>query len=177
MRFLYPLVFALLLTASTLASETSLFDYLKKLDGKTYSGSMTYPADPAHDMNQPMEITVKVISENEIRVPFKVGEDRSRTWILTRSPSGVLLKHDHRHEDGTPDDLTNYGGLDTQQQLGTLLVFPADEETAEMLPEASTNVWTFRLTPDRKRLYYYLERHQEPRFEAVFELNPVSIGG
>lgn len=174
MRLLFSLVFALLLTVTGLASDSPLFDHLKELDGKTYTGRMAYPNDPGHDMNKPMEITVKVVSENEIHVPFKVGEDRSRTWILTRSKAGVQLKHDHRHPDGSPDELTNYGGLDTQQQLGTLLVFPADEETAQMLPEASTNVWTFRLTPDKSQLYYYLERDKKPRFEAVFELGSPS---
>lgn len=122
-------------------------------------------------MNKPMKITVQVVSENEIRVPFAVGEDRSRTWILHRSAEGIKLKHDHRHSDGTADKITNYGGVDRAQILGRELVFPADEETKAMLPEAATNVWSLRLSADGKQLFYYLERHKEARFEARFDLS------
>src|SRR5690606_12921813 len=46
----------------------------------------------------------------ELRVPFHVGDDRSRTWVLTRVGPGLRLKHDHRHEDGSDDAVTMYGG-------------------------------------------------------------------
>ena len=173
MRSLFlKLCFCLLFCAlPALAEGPSVFDVLYQLDGKSYSGGMTYPADSAHPMNKPMRITVEVVSENEVRVPFAVGEDRSRTWILRRSSEGISLKHDHRHSDGTPDEVTNYGGVDRVQVLGRQLVFPADEETKSMLPEAATNVWSLRLSPDGKQLYYYLERHKEARFEAHFDLS------
>lgn len=155
------------------ADSPLLFDVLQGLDGQVYQGKMTYPNDPNHDMNKPMQITIKVVSDKEIRIPLYVGEDRSRTWILTRTEEGVLLKHDHRHEDGTPDELTNYGGFAAgSPPLGIQLVFPADEQTKTMLPEAVTNAWSLRLSPDHSRLSYYLERHSQPRFEATFELRP-----
>jgi hypothetical protein len=161
----------LALMAPALAETTSLFDFLHGLDGKTYPGRMTYPSDSDHEMNKPMQITVQVVSDNEIRIPLQVGQDRSRTWVLTRSDAGVLLKHDHRHADGTPDEVTNYGGLAAKVELGNLLVFPADQETATLLPEASSNAWSLRLSPDASQLFYYLERHAKPRFEAAFDLN------
>ena len=149
----------------------SLFDTLMSLDGRAFSGSMTYPNDPGHEMNRPMRIEVKKESDDVLHVPFQVGDDRSRTWVLRRDQEGVLLKHDHRHTDGTPDEVTNYGGLARPLGLGSLLVFPADEETATLLPEAASNVWTLRLSPDGEALTYYLERHGKPRFEAVFDLS------
>lgn len=164
--------FCLLAFQSASADTPTLFEHLRQLDGKSFSGRMSFPADSDHEMNKPMKMTVKVVSDDEIRVPFQVGEDRSRTWILTRSEAGILLKHDHRHADGTPDEVTNYGGLDSRQQLGTQLIFPADQDTIDLLPEAATNTWSFRLSPDRSRLYYYLERHKQSRFEAEFELTP-----
>lgn len=157
-------------TASPVLAESTLFDTLHALGGKTYKGQMTFPKDGEHDMNKPMQITVQVVSDDEIRIPLQVGEDRSRTWILTRSKDGVLLKHDHRHADGTPDDLTNYGGLAANIELGNQLIFPADDDTKTMLPEASTNAWSLRLSPDGSQLFYYLERHSEPRFEAAFDI-------
>ena len=170
MKTLISLILTLLLTLPALAEPTGLFEYLLTLDGKEYKGQMSYPEDPAHEMNKPMLMKVQKVSETEVRIPFKVGDDTSRTWIITKSDEGVLLKHDHRHSDGTPDDLTNYGGLDNQAILGNQLIFPADEETIEMLPEAASNVWSFRLSPDKKNFYYYLERHKGPRFETVFDL-------
>lgn len=154
------------------AAADSLFDHLQGLHGKSYPGRMTFPADSTHEMNKPMTITVEVVSAEEIRIPLQVGEDRSRTWVLTRSPAGVLLKHDHRHPDGTPDEVTNYGGLAARPELGNLLVFPADQETSAMLPEAASNAWSLRLSPDGRQLFYYLERHTKPRFEAAFDLTP-----
>jgi hypothetical protein len=161
------LTLALSLTA---ASADTLFDTLRALDGKSFPGRMTFPADPNHDMNKPLRITVQVVSEQEVRIPLQVGEDRSRTWILQRTDSRVQLKHEHRHADGTPDEVTNYGGQTSQIELGTLLVFPADQETRALLPEAATNTWSLRIAPDGSRLYYYLERHSKPRFEASFDL-------
>lgn len=169
-----PLAFLLLYCFTSLlpVQADTLFESLQALDGRSYSGRMTFPDDPAHEMNQPMTIIVRVKSEDEIRVPFQVGDDSSRTWVLTRTSAGVQLKHDHRHPDGTPDELTNYGGLAIEQGLGSLLVFPADQETKNMLPEAAGNVWTLRLSPDGRQLWYYLERDRKPRFEAVFNLTP-----
>ena len=53
-----------------------------------------------------------------------VGEDRSRTWILTLSEKGLLFKHDHRHPDGTPDKITMYGGWAAEGGTAYLNVFP-----------------------------------------------------
>lgn len=133
---------------------------------------MSFPENATHEMNKPMQITVQVISDTEIRIPLQVGEDKSRTWVLTRSAAGVQLKHDHRHADGTPDEVTNYGGTASNIELGNQLVFPADEETSRQIPEAATNTWSLRLAPDEGTLYYYLERHAKPRFEAAFDLKP-----
>lgn len=159
------------LTAPVSAQTSSLFDLLRGLDGKSFSGRMTYPDHGEHEMNKPMRITVEVVSESQIRIPLQVGEDRSRTWILTRSSEGLQLKHDHRHADGTPDEVTNYGGIDRELALGRQAIFPADQETAQLLPEASSNAWSLRMTPDGRSLVYYLERHQQPRFEATFDLS------
>ncbi len=175
MKRVLGLGLALLMASPTLAD--GLFDRLHALGGGSYPGRMTFPVDPAHEMNKPMLITVQAVSEEEIRIPLQVGEDRSRTWILTRSDSGVLLKHDHRHADGTPDEITNYGGLATHAELGNLLVFPADDDTARLLPEAASNAWSLRLSPDGRQLFYYLERQSQPRFEAAFDLvaNPAPV--
>lgn len=161
-----------LVTGPVWAERLDLFDRLEALDGQSFSGSMTFPDEPDHEMNHPMRIEIQRDSDGVLKIPLQVGDDKSRTWILTRVEDGVLLKHDHRQEDGTPDEITNYGGVAQPLGLGTLLVFPADEDTATMLPPASTNVWTMRLSPDERYFHYYLERESEPRFQATFDLKP-----
>lgn len=108
-----------------------------------------------------------------IRIPFHVGEDRSRTWILRRVPGGGLeLKHDHRHADGTPDEITMYGGRTARPGTPLSQSFPADEHTAKLIPAAATNEWFLTLSADGSELTYYLERHGEPRFNAVLKREP-----
>jgi hypothetical protein len=54
------------------------------------------------------------------------AEDRSRTWVITRTATGLRLKHDYRHTDGTPDALTMYGGDTVGPGTAQRQSFPAD---------------------------------------------------
>lgn len=158
------------LQSSDLSRAPNLFETLAELEGQSFVGAMTFPEQPDHPMNQIMKIEVQKTTTGELRIPLQVGDDRSRTWVLSRTESGIQLKHEHRHADGHLDATTNYGGCDNSPKLGNLLIFPADQETAELLPEASSNVWSLRLSPDGRTLTYYLERHARPRFEAQFKI-------
>lgn len=154
------------------AASEAFFMRLHRLDGRVFTGATVFPTDPAHEMvGKRLVLRVQAASPDEVRIPFLVGEDASRTWILRRTPRGLLFKHDHRLADGTPDPVTNYGGLAVPGLLSGVQVFPADGETAAMLPEASSNVWCLRLSPDGRTLTYSLERHQEARYEACFQLD------
>lgn len=106
----------------------------------------------------------------EIRIPFHVGDDRSRTWVITTTETGLRLKHDHRHADGKVDAITQYGG-DTQG-LGTATVqdFYADSLTAALIPAAATNVWTVELQPGRLFAYALRREGTDRRFRVEFDL-------
>jgi len=113
-------------------------------------------------------------SEQELRVPFHVGEDRSRTWVLTRIGDRLRLKHDHRHADGSPDAVTLYGG-DTRE-AGTALrqEFPVDAESVAMFEHAGLagsvrNVWAMEVEPGR-RFLYELARPDGRLFQVEFDL-------
>ena len=118
-------------------------------------------------------IHFKKCSDNEFRIAFAVGEDSSRTWVLTNDVKGLLLKHDHRHKDGTPDSITLYGGYSRSAQHEYEHFFPADAYTAELIPAAATNEWNFILSRDRKMLSYILRRDGKLRFHADFDLSKV----
>lgn len=114
-------------------------------------------------------------TERELRVPFHVGEDRSRTWVLTRTASGLRLKHDHRHEDGSEDVLTMYGG-DTRA-TGTALrqEFPVDADSIALFRREGsaasvTNTWAMEIEPGR-RFLYELRRPGGRLFQVAFDLS------
>src|SRR3712207_8407608 len=60
------------------------------------------PISPSPDFaGKRLVMHVRDCSPNEVRIPFHVGEDRSRTWIVTRTAAGLRLKHDHRDRKST----------------------------------------------------------------------------
>ena len=155
-------------------THKAFFANLKKLCGQQFAGETKFPQDPEHPLvGKKLTMTVASCTENELRIPFQVGEDKSRTWILTLTDKGLLFKHDHRHEDGTPDKITMYGGWAAADGTAHSQRFPADADTAKLIPEAVTNVWKLEINPKAEQFSYSLERHGKPRYEAVFNLRPV----
>ncbi|MDH5833064.1 hypothetical protein [Luteimonas kalidii] len=116
----------------------------------------------------------------ELRVPFHVGDDHSRTWVLTRVGPGLRLKHDHRHADGSPDAVTMYGGESTSPGTATRQEFPVDAESValfgrEGLEASVTNTWAMEIEPG-KRFLYELSRPGGRLFRVEFDLaTPVDL--
>lgn len=154
--------------ASPTPEQEGFFQQLGALCGAAFTGTTVFPEEPGEDWKgQVLVAHIERCDGEELRIPFSVGEDRSRTWILRKVEGGLELKHDHRHADGTPDEVTLYGG--TTEVTGTAFAqsFPADDYTANLIPEAATNEWFLSLSEDGSELTYYLERHGKPRFKAV----------
>ena len=146
------------------------WDALNKHCGKTFEGEII--SAPAGDDFRGKRLVMHVLScsTNTILIPFNVGDDRSRTWVLTYTNGRIELKHDHRHKDGTSDKITMYGGRTSNSGPPTLAMFPADEETAKIIPAAATNVWW--ITVDDKAFTYNLRRIGTERFFSVsFDLS------
>ncbi len=161
---------ALILSAcveKTINSQQAFFENLSSLCGQTFTGYSTYPGDPGHDFaGKLLKAHFSSCDNQQIKIKFDVGADRSRTWLVSRSQAGLLLKHDHRHKDGTPDEITNYGGWADNQGTVWRQHFVADAETAELIPAAATNVWMLQYDPGTKVLTYDLKRHNKPRYQA-----------
>jgi hypothetical protein len=140
---------------------------LRALCGAVFVGESVFPTDP-NDTFRGKQLTATFSScgDHELRVPFQVGDDRSRTWVFSRTAEGLVLKHDHRHEDGTPDAITDYGGLAVVGGSARSQSFAADAHTALLIPAAKTNVWTITVGEDGRTLVYALTRDGKPRFEA-----------
>ncbi len=161
--------------SSSTLNGTAFFDNLKKLCGHSFIGDTVFPEDPSHDFaDKALIIKVAECSENQIKVPFQVGTDKSRTWVFTLTPSGLELKHDHRHADGTPDKITMYGGLSNKSGSALAQHFPADAYTAKLIPAAATNIWTIELKSNAQELVYSLKRHDKPRYRAEFRQTKIN---
>jgi hypothetical protein len=147
---------------------------LRALCGRAFDGAIAVDQGGG---NAPDPFTGKVLrmhvrecTEREIRVPFHVGDDRSRTWVFTRLPSGLRLAHDHRHEDGTADVLTMYGG-DTVD-LGTPAGqrFPANAYSRDLFTRENRlvsvpNVWIVAVVPGRRFSYALTRPGREFRID------------
>lgn len=143
---------------------------LSGIEGGSFLGRVDESQTPANPFEgEQLIMHVREVSPDGARIALHVGEDHSRTWVLTRQGDGGLhLRHDHRYPDGTPHDLTDYGGYAAAESTATRFVFPADDLTAAMLPEAATNIWSMEITSHA--FSYTLTRHGQPRFRAVFDL-------
>lgn len=154
-----------------LNAQKTFFENLKKMCGQRFEGATGFPQTEDHPLvGKRLVMIVESCGERELRIPFHVGEDKSRTWILTMTDKGLLFKHDHRHADGTPDKITMYGGWVAPKGTSLMQRFPADSDTAKLIPEAATNVWTLQIDPEKKQFMYQLERHNELRYRALFSL-------
>jgi len=177
LKMIKYLVFVFTLCSSiNLWGQHPFLQNLKSFCGKSYEGKTMYPLDDK-DLFAGKRLCIHFLKceESEVLIPFVVGEDSSRTWVLTIDSIGLLLKHDHRHNDGTPDSITLYGGYAKSAQNEYEQFFPADSYTAKLIPAAATNEWNLVLSRDKKILSYILRRDGKLRFHADFDLtHPVN---
>jgi hypothetical protein len=139
-------------TTPTADPQRLFFDRLLSLCGQTLEGRIVSPAVPA-DVDfagKRLVMHVRDCSPSEIRIPFHVGEDRSRTWVISRTPRGLQLKHDHRHEDGSEDKLSQYGGETVQPGTARRQEFPVDQFSKDLfirenIPQSVSNVWAIEV--------------------------------
>lgn len=82
------------------------------------------------------------------------------------------MKHDHRNPDGTPEETTMYGGKATNLGSANIQIFPTDQETSDLIPYATFNVWW--MTIDETTFSYNLRIINTDRLLTVeFDLTNV----
>lgn len=157
----------------TATAADDFFSGLAGLCGKSFEGRVvsTDEAD-ASFASESLVMHVRQCSDDEIRIPFHVGEDRSRTWVVTRTENGLRLKHDHRHEDGTEDAVTQYGG-DSGAVTVTRTEFPVDQFSIDLfqregLTASVTNIWAIDVTDD---IFAYELSRENRFFRVEFDLS------
>lgn len=157
------------------ANQDAFWSALQSLCGRAFGGEVVEGSAADSSFRKAvLTMHVRRCTSSEIRIPFHAGPDRSRTWVITRTPSGLRLKHDHRHADGTPDAITQYGGDSRETGTSATQEFYADSLTATLIPAARTNVWTVEVLPGRRFVYALRREGTDRRFRVDFDLtNPV----
>ncbi|CAN5851367.1 hypothetical protein BH24BAC1_BH24BAC1_13430 [soil metagenome] len=143
----------------------------KAFCGNSYRGETVFPKggkDPF--AGKQLTLHFRECGRRENRLQFQVGDDLSRTWVLTNTRQGLQLKHDHRKPDGTPDEVTMYGGTAQEGGTGRSQSFPADEHTAKLIPAGKNNIWTIEFSANKEILSYTLKRDGNLRYQANFNL-------
>ncbi len=170
MKFYYFLFFFSTVLMAQNSPVEEFWHNLQDHCGKSYEGTISQGMGNDNFDGKTLIMHVRSCKENEIRIPFFVGENRSRTWILSLQDGKIQLKHDHRKPDGSEDKITQYGGTASNTGLANIQVFPADEETAELIPAAATNVWW--VTLDEEIFSYNLKRiGSKSNFTVEFDLS------
>ena len=157
-----PLALAACASTPAPAPQDAFWAALSSHCGKAYGGRLVSDEAPDADMpGMAMAMHVRECSDSRIAVPFHIQRadgtwDRSRTWLITRTSAGpragLRLKHDHRHEDGSTDVLTMYGGDTASPGTAREQQFPVDGESIALFQREGrqvsvTNVWQVTVDP------------------------------
>ena len=160
-------------SVSSIPSQDAFFNAISELCGKAYAGTVTVDnANSDSFANKKLIMHVRRCGETQLQIPFHVGEDASRTWLITKTGSGLSLKHDHRHDDGTEDVLTQYGGHTVDAGWAQVQSFPADQYSKELfvenaIPQSVGNTWQMYIYPER---FTYRLIRQGREFRVDFDL-------
>jgi hypothetical protein len=149
--------------ATALATEQATFmQAFQPFCGKAYAANIVEDSHPSPTWDYPLIVHIRDCDNSVIRMPLHVGEDRSRTWVLTLHEDFIDFQHIHLHQDGSPDAVSPYGGRTRTPGTASSQSFPADEASkalfiANGLDVSVNNIWSFDF-PDEQTLRYRLNR-------------------
>lgn len=156
------------------APADAFFAEVSALCGKTFEGRLVSTDAVDRDFaGKALRMSVQDCTATQVRIPFSVGEDRSRTWVVTRTAGGVRLKHEHRHPDGTEDPVSQYGGDTVAEGTAERQEFPVDAFTDELFIRqgravSNSNVWALEVHPGW--MFAYELRRPGRYFRVEFDL-------
>jgi len=127
------------------------FEDLRSHCGKAYAGKLVSNDEADADFaSKTLIMHVRECSDTVLRIPFHVDDDHSRIWVISKTDEGLRLKHDHRHEDGSEDAVTQYGGDTIYEGAKSRQVFPVDQYSIDMferegLDASVVNIWAVEI--------------------------------
>ncbi|MBA6391674.1 hypothetical protein H4J38_12935 [Colwellia sp. BRX10-3] len=157
----------------SIETHDSFFNSIKVHCGKAYQGQVTIDNAIGDSFaNKDLIMHIRACSDEKLEIPFHVGDDASRTWIITKTGSGLSLKHDHRHRDGSHDESTMYGGHTNDAGWAEMQSFPADQYSKQLfvdtgIPQSAGNTWQMYIYPEK---FTYRLIRQGREFRVDFDL-------
>ena len=162
----------------SIPTHDAFFAQLKALCGKAFAGKLAIDNPVSGGFEGDLIMQVRRCTETELQIPFHVADDHSRTWIITKTGSGLSLKHDHRNKDGSHDAQTMYGGHTLDAGWPNVQSFPADQYSKELfaargIPQSIGNTWQMFIYPDT---FSYRMVREGREFRVDFDLTkPISL--
>lgn len=162
----------------SIATHDAFFSNIAHHCGKAFEGKVAVDNQPSPAFEAKLVMFIRKCDQTELQIPFYVGENASRTWIIKKTGSGLSLKHDHRHKDGTDDPVTMYGGHTQDGGYNQIQSFPVDQYSKEIfakqgLPQSITNTWQIYIYPD---MFSYRLVREGREFRVDFDLTkPISV--
>ncbi|WP_052345590.1 membrane lipoprotein lipid attachment site-containing protein [Alkaliflexus imshenetskii] len=151
--------------------EQAFMNNLASLCGKSFAGKETYTKEGRDRWaHRSMVIYITTCEHDEVHIPFHIDDDQSRTWMFINDHGKLRFRHDHRLDDGTPEDLTLYGGYADGNGTAFNQSFPADEYTNTLLNDELDRQWNVILSEDLSTMTYELGYLGEIVFRAEFDL-------
>lgn len=154
------------------AEQEAFWGELQSLCGGAFEGRVRMaPDDDPWWEAERVVMEVRACSEGEIRIPLHIDENRSRTWVITRTATGLRLKHDHRLESGEPDlSNTEYGGDTSGPGSIWRQEFPADAYSVAAVPGRGSQLWFLELRPGDAFIYGLRREATGLRYHVEFDL-------
>ena len=142
--------------------------------GEAFEGRLVTAA-PGFDLldgSERLIVHFRSCSDFETRLPFHIEEgpdawDRSRTWVFfNHGADGIELRHDHRHQDGSEEENTWYGGdaIEGETYWQRFVYPPRTEEMGVFMG------WRVEIHPN-ERFTYGTMRDEEWTFRVDFDLS------
>ncbi len=154
--------------------ERAFLNNIAQLCGQTFAGQETFIAEGRESWaDKEFVMHVTVCEDDRVYVPFHLDDDHSRTWMFLVEDGRLRFRHDHRHEDGTPEEVTLYGGYADGHGSALAQSFPADDYTCELLPTACNAIWRVFLSDDKSTFTYQLFYEEDLLFEGAFDLSRI----
>lgn len=162
----------------SIPTHDAFFDKIAIHCGKAFKGKVIVDNQPSPAFDNPLIMHIRKCQESELQIPFHVGDDASRTWIIKKTGSGLSLKHDHRKPNGDDDPLTMYGGHTQDAGFENVQSFPADQYSIELfvkrrIAQSATNVWQIFIY---ENVFTYRMYREGREFRVDFDLTtPVDV--
>lgn len=147
------------------------WDALESLCGKAFEGRLVESAaadEPFEDGRLVMDVGDCDVAE--VRIHVSVGDDRSRTWVISTTAAGLRLTHDRRRADGTEGETSGYGGDTRDPGEATVQDFHAARRTGER-SRAEASVWTVEIHLDSLFVYAHRREGSDGRLRLEFDLH------